>query len=278
MKKIMLIFLFILMLMKPVMSTDFPEIKGWKTISETMTYIPENLYEYINGAADQFLDYGFQMLSSRDFAKDDLKVTIDIYDMGSQINAYGIYKIERPIDNDGLKIGAEAIISPPYQCLLLKGSYYIKVNAFDGEITESNGKELLESIAKAIPGEVEFPDVLNLLPSQNKIPGSEGYTRVAFIGLAELNHCIHAKYSDQNDKKFQYFIVLPIEGKTKDSVWQELTKKWKTLEHENYSILVKNVPYKGLNAVALVDEKIIGVTNCENENQALERLEVFWSK
>jgi len=278
MKKFMITILFLLILQIPIKSADFPEIKGWKPISEMMTFNPENLYEYINGAADQFLDYGFHVLKSRDFVKDDLTVTIDIYDMGSQINAYGMYKIERPGDNEGLKFGTEAIVSPPYQCLILKGSYYVKINAYEGEINESNGKELLKSIANAIKGEIEFPDALKWLPSQNKISGSEGYTRIAFVGLAELSHCIHARYSDKNGKEFQYFIILPIEGKTKEAAWEKLNEKWKILEHKKYSILVKKVPYKGLNAIALVGEKIIGVTDCENEKQVLERLKAVWSK
>ena len=45
---------------------DFPKLKGWTPVSEVSTYEPENLWEYINGAAELFLAYGFQFLRSCD--------------------------------------------------------------------------------------------------------------------------------------------------------------------------------------------------------------------
>ena len=278
MKKFIILITLILTMINTLKAEDFPKIKGWKPVSEVSTYSPENLYEYIDGAADQFLDYGFQNLTSQDLAKGDLTATVDIYDMGSRINAFGIYKTERPASDKGIKVGAEGIISPPYQCLLLKGSYYVKVNAFEGEITEANGKDLLESLAAAISGEVEFPPVLKLLPAKFKNPGSERYTRIGFLGLTELNHCIHADYTNQNNKKFQYFIMLPKGDETTESTWEKLAKKWKKSDHKKFSLLVKKVPYKGLNAVALMGDKIIGVTDCENEQQAIQRLEPVVAK
>jgi len=278
MKNYLLVMLLIILIINPLKAVDFPDIKGWKPTSEIMTYNPENLYEYINGAADQFLDYGFQLLKTRDFSKGDLTVTIDIYDMGSQINAFGMYQTERPTDTKGLSIGAEAIISPPYQCLLLKGSYYIKVNVFEGEIAESTGKSLLESIANAVPGMNQIPEVLALLPSKNKMKGSEGYTNVGYLGLTELTNCIHAKYADNNEKEFQYFIVLAAGKITKEFIWGKLSEKWKELEYKKYSILVKKVPYKGCIGVALTNEKIIGVTDCENEQEVIDRLEAVLAK
>ncbi|MCU0644812.1 MAG: hypothetical protein MUC94_11180, partial [bacterium] len=190
----------IILLLKVVClnATDFPDIKSWQPEGETLTYNPENLYEYINGAADQFLDYGFQILQSRDLSKGDLKITIDIYDMGESINAFGMYKTERPRDQEGVPVATEGIVAPPYQALLLKDRYYVKVNAFEGELSDSTGRSVLEAIANALPGKTGFPDVLQLLPQQGMIPGSEGYTKISYLGLKELTNCIHANYKDQN--------------------------------------------------------------------------------
>jgi len=253
---------------------NFPDIKGWKPAGEVMSYGPDNLYEYIDGAADQFLDYGFQSLKSRDISNDGLTVTVDIYDMGDRINAFGIYKTERDRQAKGLPIGAEAIVSPPYQCLLLKGRFYVKVNAFEGEITDSTGAALLRAIAQSIPGESRLPEVLQLLPAQNKIAGSEGYTRLAFSGLGELNRCIHASYQGEDKKEFQYFVVLARDKATPASIWATLAEKWQPLKHQDIAILVKKVPYKGLIGVALGQNRIIGVTNCADESEIIRRLQM----
>ena len=66
-----------------VQAEDFPKLKGWKPISEVSTYEPENLWVYINGAAELFLAYGFQYLRSCDLEGSGISVTLDIYDMGN---------------------------------------------------------------------------------------------------------------------------------------------------------------------------------------------------
>jgi len=274
MKTINLILFIIMLLTNSLHATDFPDIKGWKPVSEVLNYNPDNLYEYINGAADQFIAYGFQQLITRDLSSEGLQVTVDIYDMGTRLNAFGMFKTESPRDQQGLKIGTEAHIAPPYQCLLLKDSYYVKVNAYEGEITNENGKPLLEALAKALPGEAGYPKELQLLSSAGKIPDSEGYARQAFLGLAELTNCVHAIYKD-GEKKFKYYVIIPIGKDTMESTWERLSEKWKKLDHNKFSILVKMVPYMGMTGVILTDKKIIGVAECADEAEVLKRLEAI---
>jgi hypothetical protein len=274
MKTANLIVFMIVILFSPLHAIDFPDLKGWKPVSEVLSYNPDNLYEYIDGAADQFIAFGFQELRSRDLASDSLKVTIDIYDMGTRLNAYGMYKTERPGDEQSLAIGTEAYVSPPYQCLLFKENFYVKVNAFEGEITNENGKPLLEAIANALSGEVGYPKELKLLPSDSKIPDSENFARQAFLGLAELNNCVYANYKD-GDKEFKYFVIIPMGQEKNETIWELLTQKWKKLDYEKFPVLTKKVPYIGLNGVMLIDKKIIGVTNCADESEVLKRLEAI---
>ena len=273
MKTMNLILFMIVIFISPLQATDFPDIKGWKPVSEVLSYNPDNLYEYINGAADQFINYGFQELLSRDLSSESLQVTIDIYDMGTRLNAFGMYKTERPKDQKALAIGTEAYVSPPYQCLLFKDNYYVKVNAFDGEITNDNGKPLLEAIAKALPGEVDYPTELQLLPSTGKIPDSESFTRQAFLGLTELNNCVYANYKN-GEKEFKYFVIIPIGKETKESIWKRLSEKWKKLDHEKFPVLAKKVPYVGITGLMFTEKKIIGVTDCIDEAEILKRLDV----
>lgn len=271
MKTMNLVLLMMVILISSLHATDFPDIKGWQPVSEVLSYNPDNLYEYINGAADQFIAYSFQELVSRDLASESLRVTIDIYDMGTRLNAFGMYKTERPRDQQALAIATEAYVSPPYQCLLLKDIYYVKVNVYEGEMTNENGKPLLEAIATALPGAAGYPSELQLLPAAGKLPDSEGYARQAFLGLTELTHCVSASYKD-GENEFKYFVMLPMGKQTNKTIWEKLSEKWKNLDHEKYSILVKKVPYLGTTGVVLTDKKIIGVTECADEAEVLKRL------
>ncbi len=272
MKIIRLFFLILGLIFNSLHATDFPDIKGWKPVSEVLSYNPDNLYEYINGAADQFIAYGFQELITRDLSSQGLQVTVDIYDMGTRLNAFGLFKTESPREQRILEIGTEAYISPPYQCLLLKDNYYVKVNVYEGEITNENGKPLLKALAKALLGEAGYPKELQLLPLAGKIPDSEGYARQAFLGLAELTNCVHASYKD-GDKEFKYFVMITSGKETNESILEKLSEKWQHTDHKKFAILVKKVPYMGLTGVILTGNKIIGVTECVNETEVSKRLE-----
>ncbi|UCE08216.1 MAG: hypothetical protein JSW07_09415 [bacterium] len=271
MKTMNLILFMIVIFISPLPATDFPNIKGWKPVSEVLSYNPDNLYEYINGAADQFIAYGFQELVTCDLSSKDLQVTIDIYDLGTRLNAFGMYKTERPRGQKILAIGTEAYVSPPYQCLLFKENYYVKVNAFEGEITNDNGRPLLEAIAKALPGEVGHPSELQLLPSTGKIPDSESFTRQAFLGLTELNNCVYANYKN-GEKEFKYFVIIVTGKETKESIWKRLSEKWKKVDQGKFPVLTKKIPYTGISGTMLTDRKIIGVTDCGDESEMLKRL------
>ncbi len=271
MKKIFLFTHLLLLISFQARAFDFPEVNGWKPVSDMTTYSPDNLYEYINGAADQYLDYGFVLLHTRDLDGGAVQVALDIYDMGNRLNAFGIYKTERPPNQERLAIGTEAVISPPYQCILLKDNFYVKVNVFEGEITGETGKQLLKAVAEALPGTAKFPTELELLPDEGKIADSESFAKNNYLGLTELKDCVYATYKD-GEKTFQHFILLPTNVENLKEKWYSVASKWNTVPHKKFRIMSRKIPYKGLNGVLRLDNKIIGVTDCADETELFNRL------
>lgn len=272
--KIMLCVLSILLVMSmPILSDDFPSPEGWNPASETTVKNPDNLWEFNNGAAEQFLAYGFQLLQYRDLAMKDLGVTVEIYDMGTRLNAFGMYTTERPEKRDPLKIGAEAVILLPYQCLLLKDRYYVKVNVYEGKLTEAAGKPLLAAIAKALEGAEDMPEELGLLPAEGMIPGSHKFVREGYLGLGDLKNCVSARYKDSQSKEFQYFILIPHGDQTPGEVWEKLAEKWTLLKPDGFPILSRDIPYKGKVGVIRVDQGLLGVTGAGSEAGLLKRFE-----
>lgn len=273
MKKVYPILVMLGIILTSLNAADFPDIKGWKRVSEAKTYNPGNLWEYINGAAEQFLAYDFQILHLCELSSKGLTVTVNIYDMGTRLNAFGIYDSERPDESEKIAIGAEAVILPPYQCLLLKDAYYVKVDVYEGEITESVGKDLLKAIAEALSGAEEYPEELERLPPEGKVAGSEGYIREGYLGMADLRNCVYAKYLEKKKQEYQVFHMIPEPGKSNEVVWKNLTLKWKSKKHEKHTVLYKIIPYKGLVGIMLTDRGIFGVSDSADEKQMLKRLE-----
>jgi hypothetical protein len=258
-----------------IWATNFPDIEGWAAISEVMSYNRDNLWEYINGEADQFLDYGFQELMVREFSRDTTSISVDIYNMENALNAFGIYTIERPENNETLKIGAEAVIAPPSQCLLLKDNYYIKIYAFEGHISDDMGKTVLQSLAKSLPGQDKFPDEINLLPSKGKIERSERFILKGYLGLTDLNNCLFADYRDDNGDKYQYFYISQHPLESVDSFIKNLGKKWREDQIDGRLVQIREVPYQGYTGIILVNDKIYGVSNLTKESEIIQKLRLF---
>jgi hypothetical protein len=272
MKRIATVAVFGLLLSCQASPVGFLSIDGWLPAGEPGSYGPEALWEVINGAADTFLSYGFEELTTQNFSAGELTVTVSSYDMGTPINAFGIYRTEVPDDAAALPVGVEAVVSPPYQCLLLKDRFYVKVDAYEGEIDEETGRRLVEAIAAALPGSDGLPPEFAALPTDGMVAGSARYTRQDLFGLGELDECAHAAYRDDAGSEYQAFVVLPPEGESVDAVWYDLESRWRESELDGEPLLYREVPYSGLVGVVRVEAGLLGVAGSADEDQLRQRL------
>lgn len=251
---------------------DFPVVEGWSQVGEVLTYDADNLWEYINGAAELFIEFGVQTCRTADLVSGDVTVTVDLYDMGTPLNAFGVYEREKP--GGGIMVpGATAgVVSPPYQALLLKEGTYVKVNTFQGELTEGSALQLLQALAAALPGGTTPPPELDLLPSEGMVPGTEGFEPLAFLGQADLTDCLYAEYSMEGEASWQGFVVLPSAAA---SVWEGLSGSWDSVEHNGAEVFFTEVPYSGFVGVMRRGDTVFGVAEAQDQAQMLTRLESF---
>jgi hypothetical protein len=247
----------------------FLTIAGWTPQGEPATYDANGLWELINGAADTFLAYGFETVTVQNYAAGDVIASVAVYDMGRPLNAFGIYRTEASGGEAPFAAGTEAVVAPPYQCLLLKDRYYVKMEAYEGEIDQATGEALVTAVADALPGGAGLPPEFAALPEEGMAPGSAMYTREALFGLSELNECVHATFVDENSTEFQAFAMLQTVDADGNSVWQTLESRWAKLDLEGSPVLYREVPYSGLVGVVQTEDGIIGIAGAEDEDQLL---------
>lgn len=196
------------------MTKLFPEISGMKKGKPEM-YTPDNLYEYINGAAEVFLSYDFQQLAALTY-EDQQKhsLTIDIYRHSNATNGFGIYSQEKPVKGDFLRIGAQAYYEKGV-LNFLKGSYYIKMSGFDlGDNDKAIMTDAAKKIARRLSGPVHFPLPVTCFPGNGKMKDSEKYIARNFLGHSFLHSAFIADYEAKGEK-FQIFIIEA--GDTKEA-------------------------------------------------------------
>lgn len=147
-------------------------VEGWTKSGAMLRFIRSDLYDYIDGAADLFHDFGFEELRVQGYEKGETKITLEVYRMKGAEAALGIYLMkagkETPIQNLTARSSGNR-----YQFTLVKGSHFIQVNNFQGEKSHLPVMmALAERILASIP-EGSRVSLLDLLPKKSLVPGSE---------------------------------------------------------------------------------------------------------
>jgi hypothetical protein len=202
------------------MTTIFPTLKGWTQKGKPDVYTPDNLFEYINGAAEVFLSYDFQVLATLTYENQKKNsFTVDVYRHNNDRNGFGIYSAEKPQKGNFIPIGAQGYYETGI-LNFLKGAYYVKMSGYD---LGDNDKQVLttaaEAIAKALKGTVSFPTAATCFPDKGKLANSERYINQNFLGHAFLHSAFTADY-EIDGRKFQVFIIENENAKDVEKILQ----------------------------------------------------------
>jgi len=118
---------------------------GFEVFSELEVYNPENLYEKINGKADQYLESGFEKLFAQRFvSKDDKGLWMEpfVYDMAAARNAFSVYSLQRRADADTFSLFQPSFGYKTGNALYFcHGKYYVEL------IGSAESKELANAMA-----------------------------------------------------------------------------------------------------------------------------------
>lgn len=141
------------------------EVMGWKWDGKQKIYDRKTIFDYIDGMGEVYLAYNFQQVFVRRYEKPDSPhITVDLFDMGSPDDAFGVWTFER--DGEPVGIGQDS----DYAAGMLrfwKGRYFVAVWA-DEETPEVKEAILTlgRKIADAITESGQRPELLRYLPQK----------------------------------------------------------------------------------------------------------------
>lgn len=189
-------------------SSLFPEMPGWKKPDAIQVFTPDNLYDYINGAADLYLTYDFKELQVVEYVRDDkASVIIEIYRHGSPTNAFGIYSQERLTNADFLDIGSQGYYEEKV-LNFFSGTSYVKISSSN---TAKDDRDILvqfsKSTAEKLGGEKGFPSLLEAFPEEGKIKNAEKFIGKNFLGYSFFPSAFIADYQIAG-QKFKLFLMV----------------------------------------------------------------------
>mgnify|MGYP001109119337 FL=1 len=121
-------------------------------------------------------------------------LTVEIYDMGRPLNAFGIYGAERYPENPPSGVG-ELDYLEGESLNFLSGRFYVKLLSFGlGEDTGRTLKAFGAAIAKAIGPGPGLPRLVRAFPAEGLVARSEKYIKSNVMGYAFLRDGYVAAY------------------------------------------------------------------------------------
>ena len=249
----------------------FPSSPDWKPLSDTVSYTTVNLWEHNDGAADQYIEYGMQYCAVGEFQTGNISFSVEVYDMGDILNAFGIYQVKSRGIQSRIKIGVESAVTLPSQCMMFKDKYFVIIYVFTGVLSETQAESLLTVTAAALPGTGQLPEALKLLPEINQLPHSSGYSRSAYAGVPGLNNCLFASYLDSSGETYQYFVIIPLDSIPAAQLFESL-QDWQTQTAHGISFKYRPLSGKEFIGVAVSDRYLKGVTGASSPDLLQKRL------
>lgn len=244
----------------------FPDLQGFKKTSEYPVYTPEDLWNYINGAADAYLALGFIDLNIMEYVKGKQIIKAELYRFGDDARSFGMYSMERSPGYSFINIGVQGYAEEGV-LNFYKGNYYVKLMTHSGKTsTNEMMKVLAGRIAAVIEGSNSFPALLGLFPQEGLLENQEAYLLESVLGHDFLSGAFRASYVTEG-KKFDIYLFECPDATTAVSYLQKLAGEAFTPDDPfKYSF---EDGYNGTLYLGQKGERIVIITGLDRESTGI---------
>jgi hypothetical protein len=130
-----------------------------------------DLYGYIDGGAEAFLELGFEQLTVQKYRDGANEITVELYRMSDPTAAHGIYVARCGKESPDPAVKARHTAGRN-QILLLRNRYYVQLNnTAGGAANAPNLGKAAQAIVAKMPADARIP-ALALLPQTGLVPAS----------------------------------------------------------------------------------------------------------
>jgi len=183
----------------------------WIRAAQIQMFNPGDLWEHINGAAEQYLAYGFQDLATTRYTSDKTRTTVvaEIYRMADARGAFGIYRQEVSPKARPIALGVEGRASSN-TIRFWTGAYYVKLTTPPGGGRMQELEALGGAIAKGLGAPGAMPAEIGWFPSAGQLADSVRFVPADALGQAAFTNAFEAKYEHAGEPATA--IVVPFES------------------------------------------------------------------
>lgn len=195
------------------------QVLDWKASGKDALYDRKTLYDYLDGGAEVYLAFDFREVLVRKYADGEgNELALDIYDMGSPAEAFGMFSCDRQDPEAG--IGQDSEYGPGL-LRFWRGRYFVSVTVSGNEEkAEKAVLELGKAVAPLLGPDGALPEMIRLLPSAGLRPERTAYFHnhvhlsnryfVAsenILNLDERTECLFAEYGSGSGDSGRLLVV-----------------------------------------------------------------------
>lgn len=268
MKNKILFAFFLILLSGIVFAQDIklPDLKGYKETSEYPVYLRDNLWDYIDGAADTYLAYGFVDLHVAEYKKGKNVIKLEIYKQSDHTMAFGIYSTERSSSFHFQQLGSQGYMTSDGAINFFKANYYVKIRTYSkDENTLKSAESLASGVSDLLTGSTEMPSALSLFPQTGKKTNEEIYINESVLGHKFLSNAFKANYESGNDVFSVFIIDNNTPEETRNTVAAYLTATGsEAMDSDTGKYMVKD-GYNGTIFLAWKEKRIVIISGLSKD-------------
>ncbi len=122
-------------------------VAGWQKTSETRVFAAKDLWQYIDGDAEQYVKAGVVSTSTSDYKyQNQLEAVVDVYTMGDSAGAHKIFANDESKGAKSVQLG-DAGVAYAQSVTFCKGPYLVRIVAYE---STPDGPQALLALARGV--------------------------------------------------------------------------------------------------------------------------------
>jgi hypothetical protein len=172
----------------------------WVRAAQIQMFNPGDLWEFIDGAAEQYLSYGFQDLATSRYTSDQTRTVVvtEVYRMAEPRGAFGIYRQEVSPKARPVGLGVEGRASSNTIRFWL-AEFYVKLTAPPGGGRQRELEALGAAVAKGLGAAGSLPVEVAWFPAAGQVPDSVRFIPADALGQASFANAFEARYENPGE-------------------------------------------------------------------------------
>lgn len=167
---------------------------GWEITHGPIVYNADNLWEWIDGEAEDFLEYRFSFAVAAVYSKPDLSVEVGVFVMQTPLDAFGVFSRQRT-EESRPGLFPNASFWEDTQVHVWRNYAYIRfIPSAEQAASRLAVRKLAEAVIEPIGPAKTIPALLRILPAGNMVRNTLQFRRRNVLGQDFLRNGAWADY------------------------------------------------------------------------------------